>query len=544
MTKRGETMPKESWMARRAAGVTQSHFPMNLPQTPSDYLEILRFRWPWVVAAVAVGAVASQVVVRFVPKQYVSQTVVLVESEKIPESFIPQLTTDAPTDRLRTIHEEILARPRIERILDELQPYPEMVDVPRADVVDMVRRRAAIGLRGNDAFVVQYADTDPERAKRLAERLASMFIEETSGARARQVQGANEFIDNQLVQTKGELEQVEGKLKVIKQRYMGMLPNQLEANLATLQRMELERQSVAEQIRVARERRSLLERQLALQSQMNEPEAQLIPELPVAEGPAAGPPGASNLPALKAYLAQLRTRYTAEHPEVVATEKRIARLEREMSDAAAAEPVPVEAESAPEPATATSTDFLVSDMTAQIAAVDRDIANLEARSDQIRSQIGVYQTRVEKIPEVEQELQSLERDYELISRYYSELLSRKLEAETAGAVEKRWQEEQFKILDPAQVPENAVFPDPKVFLLVGTLIGLGAGLAAAFLVEVADPTVKNLRELEALLPYPVLLTLPRLKEPRRSFRRRSNSPIPPSSPPSKDADAAELSAAS
>jgi len=538
-------MPKDPWMARKTGGAAQSPFPMGLPQTPADYLDLLRFRWPWIAAGLVLGALASQVAVRFVPKQYVSQTVVLVESEKIPKSFIPQLTTEVTRDRLRTVHEEILARPRVERILDELKPYPEMIDAPRADIVDMVRRRATIGLRGNDAFVVQYSDTNPERAKRLAERLASMFIEETSGARARQVQGANEFIDSQLVESKKELEQVESALREIKQRHMGMLPNQLEANLSTLQRMELERQSVSEQVRVAKERRSLLERQLALQSQMNEPEAQLIPDLPVAEGPTQGPPGAAALPALKAYLAQLLTRYTAEHPEVVATQKRIARLESELAAAAAAAPPAPEPEAAPEPpaATATSTDFLVSDMTAQIAAVDRDIQKLEDRYDQIRGQIGVYQTRVEKIPEVEQELQSLERDYQLISRYYSELLSRKLEAETAGAVERRWQEEQFKILDPAEVPENASFPDPSVFLLVGTLVGLGAGLAAAFLVEVADPTVKNLRELEALLPYPVLLTLPRMKVSRKRFRRRA-APVPPSAPPSKEAGEDELSAAS
>jgi polysaccharide chain length determinant protein (PEP-CTERM system associated) len=533
-------MPKDPWMARRTASGAQSPFPMSLPQSPSDYLEILRFRWPWIVAAIAVGALASQVALRFAPKQYVSQTVVLVESEKIPKSFIPQLTTETTQDRLRTVHEEILARPRIERILDELAPYPEMIDVPRADIVDMVRRRASIGLRGKDAFVVQYSDTDPARAQRMATRLTSMFIEETSGARARQVQGANEFIDSQLVETKSELEQVEGSLKQIKQRYMGMLPNQLEANLSTLQRFELERQSVSEQIRVAKERQSLLERQLALQSQMDEPEAQLIPNVPPADATAQGPPAPDSLPALKAYLAQLLTRYTAEHPEVVATQKRLDRLEREIS--AAAPPVGPDPEAAPEePSPATSMDFMVSDMTAQIAAVDRDIANLEARYDQIRGQIGVYQTRVEKIPEVEQELQSLERDYELINKYYSELLSRKLEAETAGAVERKWQEEQFKILDPAQIPEKPEFPKPSVFLLLGTLVGLGAGLAAAFLVEVADPTVKNLRELEALLPYPVLLTLPRLKEPRRRFRRRRGAPIPT---PPQGTDEEELPAAS
>jgi polysaccharide chain length determinant protein (PEP-CTERM system associated) len=529
-------MLKEPRVLRKTprAGGEQA-FPASFPQHPHEYAEILRFRWPWIVVSILLGAVLSQVAVRLVPKQYVSQTVVLVESDKIPKSFIPQLSTQETQDRLRTVHEEILARPRIERILDELDPYPEMIDVPRADIVDKIRNRATIGLRGKDAFVVAYTDTNPDRAQRMATRLASMFIEETSGDRARQVQGANEFIDSQLVESKSELEQVESSLRQIKQRYMGMLPNQLEANLATLQRMELERQSVAEQIRVARERRGVLERQLALQTQMDEPEAQLVPEISASDG-TTGPTGASNLPSLKAYLASLQTRYTSEHPEVVATQKRIARLEAEMAAAAAAQAslaamTPAgEGNGEDEEDSAPAIDFLVTDLTAQVGTVDRDIANLEAREEHLRRQIGVYQARVEKIPEVEQELQSLERDYELISRYYSELLSRKLEAETADAVEKKWQEEQFKILDPAQVPDNPVFPRPPVFLLLGTLIGLGVGAVLAFLFEIADPTVKNMRELESLLPYPVLLTLPRLKQPRKRFRRRGTSPIPPAPP--------------
>jgi uncharacterized protein involved in exopolysaccharide biosynthesis len=303
---------------------------------------------------------------------------------------------------------------------------------------------------------------------------------------------------------------------------------------------------VAEQIRVAKERRSLLEKQVLLQSQMGEPEAQLVPALPTAEATVSASPGTNSLPALKTYLAQLLTRYTAEHPEVIATQKRIARLEMEASAAAAIEAplAALEPEEKPEAsAAATSNDFLVSDLAAQVAAVGRDIENLEARHEQLRSEIGVYQTRVEKIPEVEQELQSLERDYALISDYYGELLSRKLEAETAGAVERKWQEEQFKILDPAQIPEKPESPKPTVFLMLGALIGLGAGLAVAFVVEIADPTVKSLRELEALLPYPVLLTLPSLKEPRRRFRRSLGRPIPPS-PPAPSAGDEELPAAS
>ena len=90
------------------------------------------------------------------------------------------------------------------------------------------------------------------------------------------MQGANEFIDSQLDDTMAELRQVEDSLSAVKRKYMGMLPNQLEANLATLGRLQLERQSISDGLRAAKDRKSLLERQVALQAQMDEPEAQLV----------------------------------------------------------------------------------------------------------------------------------------------------------------------------------------------------------------------------------------------------------------------------
>ncbi|GMR24120.1 MAG: hypothetical protein BMS9Abin37_2623 [Acidobacteriota bacterium] len=544
-------------MTRRHAEHNELQFPINLPQTPGEYLDILRFRWYWIVIGLVLGAVGSQIVVRFVPERYVSRTVVLVEGDTIPDRFIPRMSTAHARDRLRTINEEILARPRIERILDDLNPYPELTDQPRAEIVDMIRSRAGIGLRGKEAFVVEYTDTDPQRAQQMASRLASLFIEQTSGDRAAQALDANQFIQTQLEETKRDLESVEARLGAVKTRNMGMLPRQLDANLATLQRFELQRQSIEVQIRSAMDRRTLIERQLTLQRQMNEPEAQLVPTIPSAGMQTAVEP--SNLSQLKQYLAVLRTRYTDEHPEVQTTLARIARLEREKPIAeppapdvfAGSEPLSLDGDLADQPPEAPtdvaepntfSTDIMVTDLRAQLAAANQDIRAMQADSSRIRQKIAEYQARVEKIPEVEQELQSLERDYSLISKYYSELLSRKLEAETAGAVEREWQE-QFSIIDPAQVPESASFPSASLFLLAGTAMGLGAGVLGAFLLEVLDPSVKSLRELEALLPYPVLLTVPQIKVSRR-HREARREPTPPAPPSESAAPEKKLSAVS
>ena len=539
-------------MKRRPAD-SEFQVPLNLPQTPAEYIDLFRFRWYWIIIGLVIGAIGSQIAVRFVPKSYVSRTVVLVEGEQIPDRFIPRISTEQAQDRLQTIHEEILARPRIERILDDLNPYPELTDQPRAQVVDMIRSRTGIGLRGREAFVVEYTDTDPQRAQQMASRLASLFIEQTSGDRAARALDANQFIEAQLEETKRDLERVESRLGMIKMQNLGMLPNQLNANLATLERLELQRQSIEVQIRSATDRRSLIERQLALQSQMDEPEAQLIPTVPAA-GASTEP---STLGQLRQYLASLRSRYTDEHPEVQATLARIERLEKERAAAPPTEPVDdpdaLDLDSdASEPATTpdasvtgvapASSDIMVSDLRAQLAAADRDLNELQSSYADVQSNIAQYQARVERIPEVEQELQALERDYALISSYYSELLSRKLEAETAGAVEKEW-EQQFSIIDPAQVPESPSAPDGMMFLLAGTAVGFGAGVLGAFLLEVLDPSVKSLRELESLLPYPVLLTLPDVKVPRQS-RPANREPTPPAPPAERHRSEDKLSAVS
>jgi polysaccharide chain length determinant protein (PEP-CTERM system associated) len=437
---------------------------------------------------------------------YKSRTVVMVESDSIPRGLIPRVPTEQQEDRLRNVGQEVLARPKLERIVDELSPYPElMASAGRAYVVELIRTRTEIGVRGGDVFVIEYIDTEPARAQQIATRLASLFIEETTGARERRVQGANEFIDRQLEETRQEMEKLEASLRALKQRYMGMLPEQLGANLSTLQRLQMEQQSVGDKLVSAKERKNMLERQLAIQVEMNEPEAQLLPSVPEEGPPRTVSERGSELRLLRAQAAALQERYTDEHPDVVAIKARIRRLE----SAIASEPESVTTSG--EPADMLSQESLIlSELQIQIAAADREIQSLRQEEIDIRGEIRKYQTRVEMIPQVEQELQAIERDHSMVSSYYSQLMNQKLQTETAGDVERRWKEDQFRILDPAQLPTSPVYPRKSIFLAVGSLAGLGLGIGLAFLREFFDHSIKYTRELEAVLPYPLVMTLPHI----------------------------------
>ena len=475
---------------------------------PLDYVDVVLIRWSWVLVPLILITVLAGIAAKVLPKQYRSRAVVLVETELAPNELLPRTARDQSRNRLLTVGQEVLARTRVERVLDELNPYPEKSGASRASLVDKIRSKASVKLRGSDSLIVEYTDVDPKRAQQLANRLASLFIEEATGEREREAQGANDFIERQLEETRQELERHQDSLSSLKQRYMGMLPGQLGANLSTLQRLQLERQSVEEAIRSAKDRKTMLERQLATQIEMEDPESQLLPTFDN-ETSLSSP----QLGQLRARLTALRSRYTDEHPEVRAIMARIQKLEPNLGSSQDGEGAAVHSES-----------LIVAEIKAQLGAVDVDIRNLENREGKVKQEIQRYQLRVEMIPKVEEELQAVERDYRLVNNYYSQLLSKKLEAETASAVGKRWKGLHFRMLDPAHLPETPVYPNLFVFLGLGFLIGLAAGVALAFAVEFLDHSIKDTDELRALLPYPLLISIPHIPKPGATASRMRRPP--------------------
>ena len=265
---------------------------------------------------------------------------------------------------------------------------------------------------------------------------------------------------------------------------MGQLPEQVPANLATLQRLQLEQQTVSESLRKATDALLFLE---------NTAPAPAV----VAATPAPDP-----LTGMKAALAQLRTRYTEAHPDVKALAARVELLEAAQRAERPALP-PVDP--------------------AAIALAQRkrgaaiELQTLKGRLAEVDQRIAAFQARVEAAPRREQEILVLTRDYQKLGENYAHLLAKKLDAEMAARLEQQQGGRQFRILDPASLPERPSFPDRKLFVLVGAIAGilLGTGLAVA--VDSLDPTLKDANEAAAVLGLPLLAVIPFVppKEQRR-----------------------------
>jgi succinoglycan biosynthesis transport protein ExoP len=159
----------------------------------------------------------------------------------------------------------------------------------------------------------------------------------------------------------------------------------------------------------------------------------------------------------------------------------------------------------------------------QLERASLEVRSLETRRQDLQAKIAEIRAGVEETPRTEQELATLTRDYKKLDENYTALLTKQLDAQMSGRLEQRWKGERFRMLDPASLPEKAVFPKPPFFLGLGALFGLFVGLGAALVAEYLDPTVKDSEVLQAVQGYPVLASIPHLPDlaapsPRRTAR--------------------------
>ncbi|MBW2015023.1 MAG: protein GumC, partial [Deltaproteobacteria bacterium] len=135
---------------------------------------------------------------------------------------------------------------------------------------------------------------------------------------------------------------------------------------------------------------------------------------------------------------------------------------------------------------------------------------------------ALYQRRVENTPQRQQELLSLTRNYKNIQETYNSLLKRRLEADIASNMEKRQKGEQFRIIDPARLPDKPLSPDMKKLFLMCVAAGLGCCAGLIFLLNFLDGSVKKPEVVPDKLGIPVLAVMPTIKHPKDIIWRRIN----------------------
>jgi polysaccharide biosynthesis transport protein len=514
--------------------------------SPQHYLQLLIHR-KWVVVSTCVIFTALTAgLVAMLPDVYRAETLILVDPQKVPESYVKATVTGDVRNRLGTLEQQILSATRLQKIIDTLKLYPEeRRTMSREEVIAAMRHDINIspvsdfGRQGDSlqAFRIAYSGKNPNLVARVVTEIASQFIEENLKARQQQATGTTEFLQSQLDETKKTLEEQESKLGNYRLKHIGEMPEQESSGLQILGQLQIQLRMVDEALSRAEQQRNLTQAMMTQSvpvidnddgddsGSVTEPRGTKI------AGAAAAAP-VTDKDKLTAQLNEkLKRGYTERHPDIQKLRAQIAALDAKEPpvtavQAAAVKPTvqPAEVKPAAEQvsqssstdatqrrplAAASSNPVLVS----QMKTLDAEIAKQKQEQQRLAQQISVYQSKVQAVPLRQMETAELTRDYEMSKSHYSQLLDRELSAETATQLEIRQKGEKFTILDPAQAPEKPYKPDRILLDLAGFVAGLVLGCLFALSTEITGMCITTAEQAAEAAGIAVLEVIPIIETP-------------------------------
>jgi polysaccharide chain length determinant protein (PEP-CTERM system associated) len=477
-----------------------------------DLLEIVSRRKWVLMAPVLAGLLIGGLLGFLLPPSYRSTTLILVEQQQVPESYVTPTDRTPFSERLNTIKQQILSRTKLEQIIKDFNLYRDEDTVSsrnpvkrilanafkgrgaKEDLIERLRDDIEIKVmgeskRGGDAFSINFTGRDPEVTMQVTNTLASFFIDENLKAREEYAEGTSEFLANELERAKHELTEQERSLRRFKEYYMGSLPEQLDANLRTLDRLQIDLQVTTNSVKNAEERKNFLEEQLNLAK--------------IGKAVIAINPLVIELERLKGELSALLSIYKDTYPDVAIMKNKIHDIETQLGY----NTQPADGKSG-EGAPQNPMGFQSIDINTELSQVNSRLQILRQREAEIIRQIKSLEQRVEQTPANEQRLADVRRDYDISLKNYQALLEKKLNARLAENMEKRQKGERFRVLDPANLPEKPSKPDKLKITLLGLFMGLGAGVFLMYAFEFFNPAFRKAEELSESFPYPVLAVIP------------------------------------
>jgi polysaccharide biosynthesis transport protein len=480
--------------------------------TLQDYGRMFfRRRWFIIIATFAV-AVLTAVFVRFLPDSYRATTLILVDRQKVPDSYVNSTVIASASDRLDMLRQEILSTARLAQIIDEMGLYKELKKKePQDEIVALMRRDISVSVaastqekKGLEAFTVSYSNPSAVIAAQVTNRLASLLIENNIKNREQSVIGTTDFFQKELEVAQQNLKESEDKITALKKRNVNVLPESATMHVQALASLQLELQNDQQAINQAEQQKSNLESALGDSPAVVNLDTQASPESTGLEAEKAQ---------LESEVDQLRQRYGPSYPEIVAKTNQIHTLETQIQES--------KAQLANQPkAQQTPTKEANPVVHSQIAKLDDNIREHKEHATEIERQIEQHKAELTRIPVFQQEISSVMRDYEAAQDHYKHLADRNFAANMAQDLEIRQKGERFEVLDPAQVPYKPSSPNRPILNLTGLAAGLLFGFVGAFALEILDASVKTEQEVVSHLGAPVFGEVPWLPTPVDNRRRR------------------------
>jgi succinoglycan biosynthesis transport protein ExoP len=478
-----------------------------------EYVDILKRRKLWILLTALGIFVMGLVVALRLPNVYHSETVIVVDPQQVSDSLVPSSGSASVLDRLSTVRQLVLSPTRLADLIEKLNIYPSQggqrdMEVMVAGMQKAINIEVAdAGTQKLSAFKIGFSSKNPEQAAVVANTLASMVIQESLKAREHQLSKTEEFLDNELQDTKKQLEQKEAEVSRIKTQYIMDVPESKQFHLEMLD--NLRGQLRSSQDRVSRDQTE----KIYLQSMLAN--SNPIIDIDANGNESTSSPLQAQIEKLQTSLVELRARYGKDYPDVRKLQSQLDSLKAKKAQEEANTPsrdvsAQVAAKAAKNPV-----------VSSQLAKLEQEIADQNKVQERLNEQINFHTTKLEQVPIFEGRMAGLMRDYDSLRAHYNSLLDRKISAGMASNLENHQKAERFTTLDVAKVPDKPSAPNRPLIAVGALLGGLFAGLGVAVVVDLSDGAVRSEKEAARILGVPVLAGIPVIVSPGQLVMRKA-----------------------
>jgi len=510
-----------------------------------DYLNIFRRRKWLILFSVLIILFGATVYCVLTPDQYRSIVKIRIIPPAVPEGIV-RSNVDANTgSRLLIIRQDILNKTYLLGLINEVGiPTLGFNGMSVDAMVNTMRKRINVGedelkkkqkvdeknVLDPNIFILSFAHENPQVAKDVASRLTSVLVGENIRSRETVTRGTTEFLVSEVEVTRKKLEQQEEKLKRYKLQFGGELPQQEASNLNRLQRLQDQIKNNSDAIARLQDRKIFLEAQISnIERNTGGPENQDSWEA-VGSAKQMSPRALlSELAMRRKKLEELSEKYTSLYPAVVQARLEVEQLEKKIATmrqaAKKTDGTPAKeraGRSAPQSMPDLqdpSWDSAESQrLRGQIAAIDLDTVALKRENAEAIRTIDQIQRKVERLPQREQEMVALTRDYDNIKKSYEELLAKQLESQVSQKLEEKQKGERFQVLEPANLPTAPFKPERLKVLGLALLASLVIGAGVSIGLEMMDPTLRGSKEFKSFFDMPILACLPVIQDDRSRHR--------------------------
>jgi polysaccharide chain length determinant protein (PEP-CTERM system associated) len=469
----------------------------------ADAKRIVRRYWWILLITIPVGTALAGVAAKILPKKYTSQTVVLVDPPAVSAEIVKPVVPENLGPQLASMQQQILSRTRLEPVIEKFGLYQkdrkghtidELVSRLR-DSIEVVPMEPMAGTANRQlpGFTIKVTFENPVAAQQICSEVTSMFTVESANASVEHGKQATSFLTQQLEDAKTKLDAEDARLAQFKEHYLGSLPDDEQRNLSLLAGMNTQLEALTQGLGRAQQEKAFDETLLTQQeANWHASQSGQNPET-----------DDQQLATLQNQLEALRSKYTDEHPDVIKLKARIADLKSKMAGA------PQTGEKKEPPSGGPLTQPLqVQQLRAKLHQDELNIADLTKQQAQMQQQIHAVENRIQSSPAVEQQYKELTRNHQTALDFYNNLLKNREQAAMATNLQQQQEGEQFRMLDPASLPDSPSFPKVPIFLGGGAGGGFALGLGILFLLAVSDKSLYTERDVQTYLKLPVLVAVP------------------------------------